>query len=168
MRSIRQWYLLSRTARRRFFEDLSAITPDDLVALVQAELKHDGVEALRTLEDIEKYRRVNLPSLAELKQRAPNEQTLQYFFMHRGRFRLPSEVVIAREYPSSDRRESRIAVVDLLAFDQDSRNPLIIELKRAQADDPLLGVILESLHHWVFLTRNARLLADVLRRAGND
>ena len=168
MRSIRDWYLLSRTGRRRFFADLNEITPEGLATLVQEELNESPVESLRTLEDIANYTRVDLPSLVELKQREPSEQSLQYVFMHRGYFRRPFEVVLAREYPSSDRRDNRSAVIDLVAFDKECRAPIIVELKRAEATDPLFGVVLESLHHWAFLSRNSWLLAAVLRRAGHD
>ena len=153
MRSIRDWYSFSRTGRRRFFADLNQITPEGLATLVQEELNEPPVESLRTLEDIANYTRVDLPSLVELRQRDPSEQTLQYVFMHRGYFRRPFEVVLAREYPSSDRRDNRSAVIDLVVFDRECRNPLIVELERAKWTDPLFGVVLEALHHWVFLTQ---------------
>jgi hypothetical protein len=168
MQSIRDLYSFSRRQPRRFFSALDEITPDGVVTRVQDELDRPPVESLRTLEDIANYARINLPSLAELKQWEPSEQRLQYLFIHRAYFRRPSEIVLAREYPSSDRRDNRSAVIDLLAFDGESRNPVIVELKRAEAVDPLFGVVLEALHHWVFLTRNCRLLAAVLQRAGHD
>ncbi len=168
MRSIRDWYLLSRTgSRSQFLAEIDRLTPDGLVDLVRHELKQAAVRSLRTLEDIANYRRVDLPSLAELKQRKPNEQTLQYFFMQRGYFRSRSEVVLAREYPSCDRREKRRAVIDLLAFDVENNNPLLVELKQAKANDPLFGVVLEALDHWIFFTRNFRWLAAVLSQVGH-
>lgn len=86
MRSIRDWYLLSRKRRGQFFAEIDGLTSDGLVSLVRHELKQAAVNSLRTLEDIANYERAALPSLAELKRKKPNEQTLQYFFMHRRYF----------------------------------------------------------------------------------
>lgn len=75
--------------------------------------------------------------------------------------------MIAREYPSCDRREKRRAVIDLLVFDVEKNNSLLVELKQAKASDPLFGVVLEALDHWIFFTRNSRSLAAVLSQAGH-
>jgi hypothetical protein len=73
--------------------------------------------------------------------------------------------VLAREYPSCDRREKRRAVIDLLAFDSESNNRLV-ELKQAKATDTLFGVVLEALDTWIFFTRNSLCLAAVFGRVG--
>jgi len=168
MQSLRDWYCFSRNHRRQFLADLGENTNGALVTLIQNELNQPPIKSLRTLDDIKGYKRETLPCPTDLKQRTPNEQHLQYLFMHRGYFRHPFESVLTREYPSCDRRNDRSAVVDLLAFDNKRKQPLIVELKRAEATDPLFGVVLEGLHHWAFFCRNSLLLAAVLRRGGHD
>ncbi|HKD05521.1 MAG TPA: hypothetical protein VKB79_06425 [Bryobacteraceae bacterium] len=168
MQSIRDWYCFSRDHRRHFLAGLGENTNAALVTLLQNELNQAPIKSLRTLEEIKNYKRESLPRLADLKQRKPDEQHLQYLFMHRGYFRQPFESVLTREYPSCDRRNERSAVIDLLGFDNKRKEPLIVELKRAEASDPLFGVVLEALHHWAFFSRNSRLLAAVLRRGGYD
>jgi hypothetical protein len=167
MLSIRDWYLLSRGGSRgKFLAQLDCLSPEVLTDLVRHELELEPVGSLRALEALRNNARTALPSMAELKQMRPVEQTLQYFFMHRGYFQTCSEMVLAREYPTCDRTERRRAVADLLVFDGLNNCPLIVELKRAEATDPLFGVVLEALDHWVFLSRNRRALEEILSQEG--
>jgi hypothetical protein len=52
-------------------------------------------------------------------------------------------------------------------FDVEKNNSLLVELKQAKSSDPLFGVVLEALDHWIFFTRNSRSLAAVLSQAGH-
>jgi hypothetical protein len=167
MQSIRDWYLLSRSGSRgEFFDQIGDLSPREFANLMRRELEHPPAQSLRSMDDIRKYKRVDLPPLVELKQKSPEEQILQYFFIHRGYFRFPFEIVLCREYPSSDRHVRRRAVIDLLAFDQENKRPILVELKRAKSTDPLFGAVLEALDHWIFFTRNRKLLSETLTLEG--
>ena len=53
----------------------------------------------------------------------------------------------------SSSKDDREGSVDLLAFDLDRRQPMLVELKPARASDSLTGVLLEVLSHWAFHMR---------------
>lgn len=113
---------------------------------------------LRTKVELEELTRSVMPPILELKMRGPNEQTFQWMFMHRKHLLSSTECVLARELPTCCAGESVEGRADLLAFDQVLARPIIVELKCGTASDPLAGVVLEILSHWVF---NVRHLADL-------
>jgi hypothetical protein len=93
------------------------------------------------------------PLLEELRTGIPDEQTLQWFFIHRGYVQFEHEKVIERELPVSPAGLPREDWIDILAFDSTLNRPILVELKQGAANDSLTGVLLEVLAHWAFHVR---------------
>jgi hypothetical protein len=157
-RPLRHWYEFSKGkwGRRRlsdFFVLLESCTPARFAKIVAADLQRPALGELRSLASIRQYSRRDTPTLDELLQRRPDEQTLQWLFLLRGYLQFTHEPIIERELPVSPAQVEREGWVDLLAFDVDRRQPILVELKRADANDSLTGVLLEVLSHWAFHIR---------------
>lgn len=155
---IRDWYRLSKGGTRAvFFRDLPTLDCDALMGALASETSLPSTGRLRTKVELEELSRSLVPPIQDLAMRGPNEQTLQWMFMHRKRLLSLTECVLARELPTCCAGESVEGRADLLAFDQLLAQPIIVELKCEKASDPLSGVVLEVLSHWAF---NVRHLAD--------
>jgi hypothetical protein len=85
-----------------------------------------------------------------LQGRKPVEQTLQWLFLHRNHLLSANESILWRELPTCCAGEAVEGRADLLAFDQTLAQPILVELKDGDADDPLSGAVLELLYHWAF------------------
>jgi hypothetical protein len=120
------------------------------LALRENALKGEG--RLRTRQELEELDRELCPSLEDLRLRKPNEQTLQWVFLHRGYISSLNERVLCRELPSCcwGEKVAGKGRADLLAFDGELSQPMLVELKRADNDEPLCAVVLEILFHWCF------------------
>jgi hypothetical protein len=156
--SLRRWYEFSkgeagRRSRSSFFALIDGCTTERFAKIVAADLQRPAPGELRSLASIRQYFRRNTPTLDELRGPAPDEQTLQWFFMLRGYLHFKHEAIIERELPVSSSKDDREGSVDLLAFDLDRRQPMLVELKPARASDSLTGVLLEVLSHWAFHMR---------------
>jgi hypothetical protein len=154
---VRHWYDHSKDSASAFFRDLEQLDCDTLVRLLGLETALSPRGSLRTKVQLEALNRAQRPSIQDLQMREPDEQTLQWMFMHRKHLLSISEEVAFRELPTCCEGESVEGRADLLAFDQLRKQPIIVELKRKTASDPLSGVVLEALSHWAF---NVRHLAD--------
>jgi hypothetical protein len=159
--SLRRWYEFSkgqgdRRSRSGFFALLDGCTAERFAEIVQEDLRQPALGDLRSLTSIRQNSRRNTPTIDELRRRAPDEQTLQWLFLLRGYLRFRHEAIIERELPVSPAKVDREGWVDLLAFDLDRRQPILVELKRAKASDSLTGVLLEVLSHWAFHMRYLR------------
>jgi hypothetical protein len=153
---LRRWYEFSKGEAGNssdFYALLEQCMPERFAAIVTADLQRPAPGELRSLESIRRYSRRNPPTFEELQKREPNEQTLQWMFLLRGYLQFRHEVIIERELPVSPGGVDREGWVDLLVFDADRRQPVLVELKRAKANDSLTGVLLEVLSHWAFHMR---------------
>lgn len=147
------WYRLSAKHQAAFFEELGKLTNADVEQIVRSVADMPSQGPLRPLAEIRSLR-AELPTLEELSRREPNELTLQLAFMHRGHLSTTSEKVVAREIPISPAGMEKEGWCDLLVFDQETSVPILVELKRAEADDSLSGVLFEVLFHWAFHKRH--------------
>jgi hypothetical protein len=155
-RTLRSWYLTSkgeRSSRSQFFELLDLCSPEMFTKVVKADLERPASGRLRTLASIREYSRRNSPSYEELSTAKPDEQTLQWLFLYRGYLQFEHEQVIERELPVSPAGLLREGWIDVLAFDSIVKQPILVELKQARANDSLTGVLLEVLAHWAFHMR---------------
>jgi hypothetical protein len=155
-RTLRSWYLTSkgeRGRRSRFFALLEACTSEKFEKIIREDLARPALGGLRSLEAIRNSSRRNSPSLEQLRNAAPDEQTLQWFFIYRGYLQFERERVIERELPVSPAGVPRQGWVDILAFDERANRPILVELKQARARDSLTGVLFELLGHWAFHMR---------------
>jgi hypothetical protein len=153
--SIFDWYQLSQKRKKQFLEqirDLDGITLRDL-AIRERDLTSSG--RLRSRAELEELSRTDLPPIEDLRIRTPREQTLQWFFMHRHYLAEPTERVLCRELPSCCWGETIDGKgrADLLAFDRDYAEPILVELKRAKSEAPLCAAVMEILYHWGFYQR---------------
>lgn len=163
-RTLRSWYLTSsgkRGSRSKFFALLDSCTPERFTRVVQADLARSAPGGLRTLASIREYSRRNSPSTEDLRTAVPDEQALQWLFLHRGYLQYKHERVIERELPVSQAGIAREGWVDVLAFDTTVHQPILVELKQRSANDSLTGVLLEVLAHWAF---HIRYLAEFRRQ----
>ena len=151
-RSLRDWYDLSREEPRRFLEELPTLDCGALLETLNAEIGIAARGPLRTKKELYALCRTPVPSVLELQKKTPNEQTLQWMFMHRGCFASETEIVVYRELPICCAGETLggHGRADLLVFDQSQGRAVLVELKCATARDPLSGVVLEVLLHWIF------------------
>jgi len=149
-RSIHDWYRLSKKYPRKFFRDLHFLDCSSLIATLQNDSTLQPRGHLRTAAELKGLSRTGLPSLGACKAREPDEQTLQWMFIHRCFFHVPHERIVWRELPTCCAEETPEGWCDLLAFDEVQARPLLVELKRGSATDPLTGVLLEALWHWTF------------------
>jgi hypothetical protein len=166
-RSIRDWYRLSKKDSSKFFNDLHLLDCSSLIAILQQDIALQPRGRLRTAAELESLSRTGLPSLDVCKAKGPDEQTLQWMFMHRRYFELAHERIVWRELPTCCAEETPEGWCDLLAFDEAQARPLLVELKRGSATDPLTGVLLEALWHWVFGVRHNADLNTQLRGFGH-
>ena len=153
---LRRWYQFSKGVGGRssdFYTMLDRCTPDRFAAIVAQELQRPAPGELRSLSSIRQYSRRRIPTLEELQNREPNEQTLQWMFLLRGYLQFKHEAIIERELPISPAGVDREGGLDLLTFDLSRGQPILVELKRAKATDSLTGVLLEVLSHWAFHVR---------------
>jgi hypothetical protein len=146
-----------RHSTSAFFRELEQLDCDTLVRLLASETSLSPRGRLRTKDQLEALDRAESPSIQALQMRKPDEQTLQWMFMHRKHLLSISEEVAFRELPTCCAGETVIGRADLLAFDQLQKQPIIVELKPKTASDSLSGVVLQALSHWAFDVRH---LAD--------
>jgi hypothetical protein len=152
--TIYDWYRLSRSGTRgAFLKALSALSPTLLAQMARGESALPPTSRTRKREELDALARTSLPSLAMLRASEPNEQTLQWLFLHRGYLAIPKQTVLLRELPNCHFDQPVAGRADLFAFDRQLQQPILIELKRAKALDPLTAAVLEILFHWVFHTR---------------
>lgn len=150
-RTIYGWYRLGQT-RGEFLRQVRGLDSTLLLHLALRESALMGEGRLRTRQELEDLGRERCPPLEDLKLRKPNEQTLQWFFLHRGYISSLNELVLWRELPSCCWGETVTGKgrADLLAFDRELSQPMLVELKRADNNEPLCAVVLEILFHWCF------------------
>jgi hypothetical protein len=150
-KTIYEWYRLGRN-RGEFLRQIRGLDGPFLLRLALRENVLKGEGRLRTRHELEELGREPCPPLEDLRLRKPNEQTLQWFFLHRGYIASSNERVLCRELPSCRCGETVAGKgrADLLAFDRELSQPMLVELKRADNDEPLCAVVLEILFHWCF------------------
>ncbi len=96
----------------------------------------------------------------------PVEQSLQWLFLHRNHLVSASESILWRELPTCCAGETVEGRADLLAFDQTLAQPILVELKDGDADDPLSGAVLELLYHWAFHLQHVQYFHALLAEFG--
>jgi hypothetical protein len=149
--TIYEWYQLSRE-QGPFLMQIRDLDENRVRALAAREKDLVGEGRLRTRRELEMLHRTRPPALEELKLRPPDEQTLQWCFLDRRYLSSPTERVLYREFPSGRWGETLDGKgrSDLLAFDRDYSEPILVELKRASSTMPLSAAVMEILYHWSF------------------
>jgi len=147
--TVEGWYRLSDHPRR-FLSAVPDLGVSALVRLTERAIAQPPRGRLRSKAELADLGRVSLPALTDFRDRLPTEQTLQWMFMHRGFLVEQHEQIVWRELPTCCSGERAYGRADLLAFDRKSNQPIIVELKRATATDPLSRCVLEVLWHWTF------------------
>lgn len=154
-RTIREWYNRSRGGTRgKFLSEIASLDCAALIAQLQRECLIPPAGRMRTRTELDACGRKAAPTVQTLQADACDEQTLQWMFLHRGYLLAPIERVLRRELPTCCAGQMPIGWADLLAFDTECMQPILVELKRAEANDPLSAVVLELLSHWVFQVRH--------------
>lgn len=167
-RGIRDWYRASRSGSRgEFLKDVQSLTCDSLIALLNQERScGDKSRRLRSKDELESLSRSVCPDIESHKAKPFKEQTLQWLFVHRKYLSGPYESILFRELPTCYAGERVKGRADLLGFDHARGQPLLIELKDGEADDPLSGAILELLYHWAFHTSHIEQFHALLAEFG--
>lgn len=165
LRSIRDWYGLSETLGQ-FYSALPWLDGARLIEIVQADINSVPRGRLRTRQELEPRARCSAPALGALASATAREQTLQWMFIHRGYFAEPCEGILLRELPTCCAGEMRQGSADLLAYDQQAQQPILIELKRAAAGDPLTRCVLEVLWRWTFAVQHLSAFEEQLAEFG--
>lgn len=139
-----------RGAHRVLLANSVRLIATALIETLQSDIALSPRGRLRSRKELDDLKRTNVPTLEELRKQGPNEQTLQWMFMRRTYFGSVSQSVLLRELPTSCSGQSVEGRADLLVYDEVQSRPILVELKRARATDPLTRVVLEALSHWVF------------------
>ena len=151
--NIRDWYRLSENLTT-FYASIPHLDVKTLAKTMKADLLVPPRGRLRTRVELEREARAQPPPIETLRMASPREQTLQWMFMHRGYLAETSDKILTREVPTCCAGETRHGAADLLAYDNVNRRPIIVELKRASAGDPLTRCVLEVLWHWTFTVQH--------------
>lgn len=165
--TIEGWYRLTLQSRA-FFEAVPYLDGVSLARMAMTDAMTPARGVLRTKAQLTDLGRVLLPDLDNLRSREPTEQTLQWMWMHRGHFAERQQKIVWRELPTCCAGERAFGRADLLAFDTDALQPIIVELKKATATDALTRTVLEAFWHWVFNMQHLASLEAMLCEFGHQ
>jgi hypothetical protein len=161
--TIRGWYELSKKDRTAFFRALRHLESETVRKMLADQTALPPRGRLRTVEELSALPRTSWPSVNDLRARGrSDEYALQCMFAHRGFFAAPSQKFLWREFPTCCADEMPEGWADLLIFDTNLFRPSLVELKDADANDPLTGVVLETLSHWAFHVQHLTEFLEVL------